>query len=216
MNKNMEKEIKLDVLNTDGIVVSSINVSPNVFDSFISEDLVAQYLRVYTTNQRSGNAHTKTRGEVAGTGKKPWKQKGTGRARVGSRRSPIWVGGGISHGPRSKDFRLEMPKKMRRLSLLSSLSSKIIEGNITVIDDLNVLEGKSKSFSSLINKLNLSGSILFVTPSHNIKMINGVRNLEKASIRMVSNLNTYDIVSSSNILIDVSGIKALEEKYENK
>jgi len=216
MNTVINKNLELNIYNIEGVVDGSVTIPSELFSSEVSEDLLAQYIKVYTTNQRVGNAHTKTRGEVAGTGKKPWKQKGTGRARAGSRRSPLWVGGGITHGPRSKNIRLEMPKKMRRQSLFCALTKKAENGKIIIVNSLANLDGKSKSYSNLLNKLNVSGSALLLTPAYDSKTLLGSRNVENTTVKMVTNLNAYDIVSSANLIIDLGALKALEEKYENK
>ena len=152
------KTLKLDILNNEGKIISDFNISENIFGRELNSDLIAQYVRVYLTNQRVGNAHTKTRGEVSGAGKKPWKQKGTGRARVGSIRSPLWVKGGITHGPRSKTFRLELPKKMRVGALLNVLSARYNSNNIKLIDSLVISDIKTKSFESFMGNLSLLGT----------------------------------------------------------
>jgi len=211
------KTLKLDILNNEGKKISDISLSENIFGRELNSDLVAQYVRVYLTNQRVGNAHTKTRGEVSGAGKKPWKQKGTGRARVGSIRSPLWVKGGITHGPRSKTFRLELPKKMRVGALLNVLSARFNSNNIKLIDSFIISDIKTKSFESLMNNLNLMGTkTLVVVYDKNDNLIKSARNLDRVSVKMLSTLNAYDILNNSNILFDKNSIEALESKYEIK
>jgi large subunit ribosomal protein L4 len=211
------KTLKLDILNNEGKKISDISLSENIFGRELNSDLVAQYVRVYLTNQRVGNAHTKTRGEVSGAGKKPWKQKGTGRARVGSIRSPLWVKGGITHGPRSKTFRLELPKKMRVGALLNVLSARFNSNNIKLIDSFVISDIKTKSFESLMNNLNLMGTkTLVVVYDKNDNLIKSARNLDRVSVKMLSTLNAYDILNNSNILFDKNSIEALESKYEIK
>ena len=211
------KTLKLDILNNEGKKISDISLSENIFGRELNSDLVAQYVRVYLTNQRVGNAHTKTRGEVSGAGKKPWKQKGTGRARVGSIRSPLWVKGGITHGPRSKTFRLELPKKMRVGALLNVLSARFNSNNIKLIDSFIISDIKTKSFESLMNNLNLMGTkTLVVVYDKNNNLIKSARNLDRVSVKMLSTLNAYDILNNSNILFDKNSIEALESKYEIK
>ena len=167
------KNLNLEILNKEGNKLEEIKVSDNIFGKELNSDLIAQYVRVYQTNQRVGNAHTKTRGEVAGSGKKPWKQKGTGRARVGSKRSPLWVKGGITHGPRSKSFRLELPKKMRIGALLNVLSSRYNSQNIKVVDTFTSSDIKTKNFEALLTNLNLLGTkTLVIIDMKNENIIN--------------------------------------------
>jgi large subunit ribosomal protein L4 len=211
------KKLNLEILNKDGNKLEDIKVSDNIFGKELNSDLIAQYVRVYQTNQRVGNAHTKTRGEVAGSGKKPWKQKGTGRARVGSKRSPLWVKGGITHGPRSKSFRLELPKKMRVGALLNVLSSRYNSQNIRVVDSFTSSDIKTKNFETLLTNLNLLGTkTLVIIDAKNENIIKSARNLDRVSVKMLSNLNAYDILNNSNILFDKTSIEALERKYEIK
>jgi len=211
------KNLNLEILNKDGNKLEDIKVSDNIFGKELNSDLIAQYVRVYQTNQRVGNAHTKTRGEVAGSGKKPWKQKGTGRARVGSKRSPLWVKGGITHGPRSKSFRLELPKKMRVGALLNVLSSRYNSQNIRVVDSFTSSDIKTKNFETLLTNLNLLGTkTLVIIDTKNENIIKSARNLDRVSVKMLSNLNAYDILNNSNILFDKTSIEALERKYEIK
>ncbi len=211
------KTLKLDILNNEGKIISDFNISENIFGRELNSDLIAQYVRVYLTNQRVGNAHTKTRGEVSGAGKKPWKQKGTGRARVGSIRSPLWVKGGITHGPRSKTFRLELPKKMRVGALLNVLSARYNSNNIKLIDSLVISDIKTKSFESFMGNLSLLGTkTLIIVSDKNDNLIKSARNLDRVSVKMLSNLNAYDILNNSNILFDKKSIEALESKYEIK
>lgn len=212
----MEK-LKLDILNNEGTKVSEINVSSSIFGKELNPDLVSQYVRVYLTNQRVGNAHTKTRGEVSGAGKKPWKQKGTGRARVGSIRSPLWVKGGITHGPRSKTFRLELPKKMRIAALLNVISARFNSNNIIVLENFNFSNVKTKDFTKLVGTLGMDRSkTLVVTESKNDLVLKSARNIEGVSVKMLSNLNAYDVLSNTKILFDKLSIEALERKYEIK
>ncbi|NBO17273.1 MAG: 50S ribosomal protein L4 [Proteobacteria bacterium] len=211
------KKMILDILNKDGSKLEELNVSANIFGRELNSDLVAQYVRVYSTNQRVGNAHTKTRGEVSGAGKKPWKQKGTGRARVGSIRSPLWVKGGITHGPRTKTFRLELPKKMRVGALLNVLSSRFNSDNIKVIDSFDLSDLKTKNFEALIKNLNLDGKkVLVIIENKNENIIKSARNLDRVSVKMLSNLNAYDVLNNSNLLFDKGSVNALERKYEIK
>ena len=211
------KNMLLNILKKDGSILEELKVSENIFGKELNSDLIAQYVRVYLTNQRVGNAHTKTRGEVSGAGRKPWKQKGTGRARVGSIRSPLWVKGGITHGPRSKTFRLELPKKMRIGALLNVISARFNSENIRVIDSFDFSDSKTKNFENLLSGLNLLGTkTLVVIDTKNENIIKSARNLDRVSVKMLSNLNAYDVLNNTNVLFDRNSINALERKYEIK
>jgi len=211
------KNLNLNLLNKEGNKIQDITVSENIFGRDLNSDLISQYIRVYQTNQRVGNAHTKTRGEVSGAGRKPWKQKGTGRARVGSIRSPLWVKGGITHGPRAKTFRLELPKKMRIGALLNVLSSRFNSESVRVIDSFDIDTAKTKNFEVLLTNLNLLGTkILIIIDGKNDNIVKSARNLDRVSVKMLSNLNAYDVLNCSNVLFDKNSIEALERKYETK
>jgi len=207
---------KLDVKNLKGEVVSSLNLPENIFGKEPNSDLIAQYVRVYLTNQRVGNASTKTRGEVSGSGVKPFKQKGTGNARRGSLRTPLARKGGITFGPKPRDFRLEMPKKMRVGALLNILSTRFASNNVIAINNFG-LDFKTKSVSETLSNLELLGSkTLIITADKDENVLKSARNIDRVSVKMVKNLNAYDVISNKNILFLEDSIKALEEKYENK
>ncbi len=207
---------KLDVKNLKGEVVSSLNLPENIFGKEPNSDLIAQYVRVYLTNQRVGNASTKTRGEVSGSGVKPFKQKGTGNARRGSLRTPLARKGGITFGPKPRDFRLEMPKKMRVGALLNILSARFASNNVIAINNFG-LDFKTKSVSETLSNLELLGSkTLIITADKDENVLKSARNIDRVSVKMVKNLNAYDVISNKNILFLEDSIKALEEKYENK
>lgn len=207
---------KLDVKNLKGEVVSTLNLPENIFGKESNSDLIAQYVRVYLTNQRVGNASTKTRGEVSGSGIKPFKQKGTGNARRGSLRTPLARKGGITFGPKPRDFRLEMPKKMRVGALLNILSSRYSTNNIIALNNFGT-DLKTKSVSEVLNNLELLGSkTLIITADRDDNVLKSARNIDRVSVKMVKNLNAYDVISNKNILFLEDSLKALEEKYENK
>jgi len=208
--------LKLDIKNLKGEVISSLDLSKNIFGRELNSDLVAQYVRVYLTNQRVGNASTKTRGEVSGSGIKPFKQKGTGNARRGSLRTPLARKGGITFGPKPKDFRLEMPKKMRIGALLNVLSSRFASNNLFAINNFGS-DFKTKSVSEILNNLELLGSkTLIVTADRDLNVLKSARNIDRVSVKMVKNLNAYDVISNKNVLFMEDSLKAIEEKYETK
>jgi large subunit ribosomal protein L4 len=208
--------LKIDIKNINGDVVNSIQLSEVIFGKEANPDLVAQYIRVYLTNQRVGNASTKTRGEVSGSGKKPFKQKGTGNARRGSLRTPLARGGGITFGPKPRDFRLEMPKKMKVNALKNILSSRYLTNNLIVVDTIGS-NLKTKSVTNILNNLSILGTkTLIITADKDENVLKSARNIDRVTIKMVKNLNAFDIISAKNILFFEDSIKALESKYENK
>lgn len=209
-------ELKLNLFNNKGEVTNSINVSSSIFGKELNPELIAHYVRVFLTNQRSGNASTLTRGEVSGSGKKPFKQKGTGRARMGSIRTPLRIKGGITFGPKPLDYRLEMPKKMRVGALLNILSTRFAANNVFALDAVPS-DVKTKDFSNILDSLKILGTkVLVITKDKNDNVLKSARNIERVSVKNVSNLNAYDIISHKNVLFFEDSVKALEEKYENK
>jgi len=207
---------KLDIKNTEGNVVESINLSELIFGKEVNNDLLSQYVRVYLTNQRVGNASTKTRGEVSGSGKKPFKQKGTGNARRGALRTPLARKGGITFGPKPRDFRLEMPKKMRVSALLNVLSSRFNSNNLFALNSFGS-DLKTKSVSETLKNLDLLGTkTLIITAEKDENVLKSARNIDRVTVKMVKNLNAYDVISNKNILFIEDSLKALENKYENK
>ena len=144
---------KVDLLNKEGTVVGDVELNDAIFARQINAPVMHQAVLVYLASQRPGTHQTKTRGEVSGTGKKPWRQKGLGRARVGGFRNPVWRGGGVAFGPHPRSYTIAMPKKMRRLALLSALSQKATEGNIVVVDELSFTAPQTKEMARILNNL---------------------------------------------------------------
>ena len=155
--------MKIEILNKEGKKIEDIELDNKVFGQEDNPDLIAQYIHIYRTNQRQGTSSVKTRSEVSGGGKKPWRQKGTGRARHGSIRSPIWVKGGIAHGPKTKDYAKKMPKRMRRKVMQCALSQKLKAGEIKVIDQIKMDKPSTKEMVALLKKVKLSKRTLIVT-----------------------------------------------------
>ena len=178
----------------------TISLPKDMFGQTVNKNLLAQAMRVYFANQSTHTASTKTRAEVRGGGRKPWKQKGTGNARAGSKRSPLWVGGGISLGPRFRDVKLDLPKKMKKKALMSALSLKQNMGQIKVITNLESQSPKTKIIANLLAKLDTKGKTLFVTakPNNNIKLAS--RNIPKVTVDSFINLNAYEVMKPEQIL----------------
>ena len=193
---------KMKVLNTKGEKVS--DVKPN--------DTVLYDAITLTRNaERQGTADTKTRSEVSGGGRKPWKQKGTGRARQGSTRAPHWPGGGIVFGPHPRSYSKKMNKKERRLALKSALSYKVIGSELVIIDSLNIADGKTKTMVNILNDLKLNGNILLVVESLNENIVLATRNLPNVILLEASEINTYDVISSDVMVVTSEAIKQIEE-----
>lgn len=210
------ENLKLNLFNNKGEQSSTLDLSNEIFGKPFNSELIGQYVRVYLTNQRSGNASTLTRGEVSGSGKKPYRQKGTGRARMGSTRTPLKVKGGITFGPKPREFRLEMPKKMRVGALLSILSTRFSENNILGLNFVPT-EIKTKTFQDIFDSLNLIGNkVLIITKAKDENILKSARNIEKVTVKNVNNLNAYDIISHKKIVFFEDAVRELEGKYENK
>lgn len=204
--------IELDVIDTENKTVGKYlfkKVDPSNVNKAVIHDVVVNYL----ANQRQGTHATKTRGFVRGGGKKPWKQKHTGRARHGSIRSPLWRGGGTIFGPQPRDYSYHVPSKMKRIALRESLEGKISDNEFLIIDNLNVTRPKTKDMVSLLERLNLSGkSVLIVTPEKDENVILSARNIPGISVVRAQDLNAYDVVTHDMVLITRDAMGLLEEK----
>lgn len=190
----------------------TVNLPEFSFDAPARPDVVYDALRSYLANQRQGTVATKTRSFVSGGGKKPWRQKGTGRARHGSIRSPIWVGGGTVFGPQPRDYNYRLPRKMRSLAIRTVMSDRARDGNVYVIDDLSFSEPKTKTVAELLKKLNLSDrKVLVINGKTDANLYRSVRNLAKAECTTVEQLNVYQVLEAEVILVTASGLGALAE-----
>jgi len=206
--------MKTDLYTKEGKKSSKqIDLNPAIFEVEPNEDLIAQYIRVHSTNQRLGTAKTKTRAEVSGGGRKPWRQKGTGRARHGSIRSPLWAGGGSAFGPRPKDWSLKISKKMRKLALFSALSKRTKEGKIIILEDLLLDKISAKAASDFIEKLPIDGKALIVLPKVDDKIIKSFNNLSKITTHQASNLNAFEVIGVNTLVILKESLKVLEKTY---
>lgn len=204
---------KIDVYNIEGKKVSDIELNENVFGIKPNEKIVHIALVNYMANQRQGTANTKTRAEVAGGGRKPWRQKGTGRARQGSIRAPHWVGGGIALGPKPRSYSYKLNKKERRLAIKSCLSSKVIENELTVVDKFEFNEIKTKEVAKMLNNLKLEGKTLILLPEKNEIIQKSARNIKGVKTLSVNTINAYDLVNYKNLVVTLDTVKRLEEVY---
>lgn len=204
---------KIDVYNIEGKKVSNIELADSVFGIEPNEKIVHSVLVNYMANQRQGTSNTKTRAEVSGGGRKPWKQKGTGRARQGSIRAPQWFKGGIALGPKPRDYSYRVNKKERRLAVKSVLSSKVLENNLVVVDNMKFDEIKTKNMVSALNNLKVKGKTLIVLPEKNENVQKSARNIEGVKTSLVNTINVYDLLKYNKLILTVDAVKSLEEVY---
>ena len=204
---------KIDVYNMQGKKVSDIELNENIFGIKPNEKVVHTALVNYMANQRQGTANTKTRAEVSGGGRKPWKQKGTGRARQGSIRAPQWFKGGIALGPKPRDYRYTINKKERRLAIKSVLSSKVLENNLVVVDKLELDEIKTKNMVNVLENLKVEGKTLIILPEKNLNVQKSAKNIEGVKTGLVNTINVYDLLKYNKLILTVEAVKNLEEVY---
>ena len=205
--------MKVDVLNMEGEKVNSAELSVQIFEAPIRVDLMHQAYVRQMANARLGTHKTKTRSEVSGGGRKPWRQKGTGRARQGSIRSPQWVGGGRVHTPRPRDYSQKMPRKMRRAALRSALSVKAADEGIIVIDDLAIEEPKTRVLAEKLNKLAGDGSVLILISEKNDRsdvVHKSINNLPNAKMLMANYLNVRDLLGYDKVILPVAALDVIE------
>ena len=204
---------KIDVYDIKGKKVSDVELSEKVFGIEPNENIVHAVLVNYLANQRQGTQSTKTRAEVRGGGKKPWRQKGTGRARQGSIRAPQWIKGGIALGPKPRSYKYTVNKKERRLAIKSILSSKVLEKELTVVDKLEVKEIKTKTMVKALADLKVEGKTLIVLPENNKNVLMSSRNIEGVKTITANNINVFDLLKYTNLILPVDTVKKLEEVY---
>lgn len=204
---------KVDVYDIKGKKVSDIELAESVFGIEPNENIVHSVLVNYLANQRQGTQSTKTRAEVRGGGRKPWRQKGTGRARQGSIRAPQWIKGGIALGPKPRSYKYTVNKKERRLAIKSVLSSKVLEKQLTVVDKLELKEIKTKSMVNALAALKVEGKTLIVVPEVNKNVLMSARNIEGVKTITANNINVFDLLKYNNLILSVDTVKKLEEVY---
>ena len=203
----------IDVLNSDGKKVKELELNENVFGIEPNENVVHTVVLNYLANQRQGTQNTKTRSEVSGGGRKPWRQKGTGRARQGSIRAPQWIKGGIALGPRPRSYTYRINKKERQLALKSVLSAKLAEKELVVIDKLDLKEIKTKEMAKVLTNIKANESALVVLDKGNKNVQMSVRNIEGVKASIVDTMNTYDILKYNKLVLTEDAVKKIEEVY---
>ena len=203
----------ISVYDMTGKQTGTLELSADVFG--IEPNVAVMHSAVinYLANQRQGTQSTKTRSEVSGGGRKPWRQKGTGHARQGSTRSPQWTHGGIALGPKPRSYRFALPKKVRRLALKSAFSSKVIAGEMLVLESLTVEEIKTKTIVNMLNALGADRKVLLVLPEKDEKVILSARNIPGVKTALVNTLNVYDILNCDKFIVVKDAVAQLEEVY---
>ena len=204
---------KVDVYDIKGKKVSDVELAENIFGIEPNEAIVHSVLVNYLANQRQGTQSTKTRAEVRGGGKKPWRQKGTGRARQGSIRAPQWIKGGIALGPKPRSYKYTVNKKERRLAIKSILSSKVLEKELTVVDKLELAEIKTKTMVKALSDLKVEGTTLIILPEQNKNVLMSARNIEGVKTILINNINVFDLLKYNKLVLPLETVKKLEEVY---
>ena len=203
---------KIDVLNVQGKKVKDITLNESVFGIEPNDVVIYDAIRVATANARQGTHSVKTRAEVSGGGRKPWRQKGTGRARQGSTRAPHWIHGGVAFGPQTdKNYTLKMNRKERRLALKSALSYKVLDNELIVLDDLKLASAKTKEMKDILANLKVERNILVVVDELDENLILAARNLENVLLLQADEINTMDIISAHVLIATEAAIKSVEE-----
>jgi len=202
----------MDLLTIAGAVKGQVELPARLFDQKGKKGLVWESVKCYLANQRQGNASTKTRAEVSGTGKKPHRQKHTGHSRHGSRRSPIFRGGGIAWGAKPRDYYYELPKKLRRQALALALSARMSEDAVTVVEDFELPEPKTREMAKVLKGLNVDGKVLLLTGDASEGLKRASRNLPGLTVTTAQRVNTYDVISHEQVVLTESALKQLEAR----
>ena len=200
---------EIQLHNLEGAVVGNVSL-PKSLEGPADEAILWQAVRMYLANKRQGNASTKTRGEIRGGGRKPWKQKHSGRARAGSSRSPLWRKGGVTFGPHPRDHRYELPKALRRRALVESLKVKVTEQAVLAVETLEGIQPKTKALYGFLEKVNADNSALVVVGESSAILARIARNIPKIQVLPASDLNCYDVLHHRRLVITSAGIKQLE------
>ena len=202
---------QFDVLDMNGKKVSTVELSDAVFGITPNEKAVHAAVVNFLANQRQGTQSTKTRSEVSGGGRKPWRQKGTGHARQGSTRSPQWTHGGVALGPKPRDYSYRLNRKVKRLAILSAISAKAAAGDMILVDNLSVAEYKTKAVVSMLSAVGAGKKNLIVTPAVEEKLVKSAANIPGVKTTVATSVNTYDVVNADKFILSVDAAKKLEE-----
>jgi large subunit ribosomal protein L4 len=206
---------RVALYNTSGEQVGEIDLADSVFGVPVHQSVLHDAVVAYLANQRQGTHDTKTRAEVRGGGRKPWRQKGTGRARHGSIRSPIWRGGGIIFGPHPRDYSIRLPRKVKRLAMKSALSSKVENGSIVVLDQLKIEQPRTKEMVQILGKLKVDNKALLVTAEKDENVFKSARNIPGIKPTSAGLLNVYDLMLHQTLVITRDAVNRVEEVLAN-
>jgi large subunit ribosomal protein L4 len=204
------------VYNMQGKEVEVLSLDGDIFEGEIRSSVLREAVLAYRASHRQGTASTKSRAQVKGGGRKPWIQKGTGRARAGSRRSPLWVGGGVAFGPRPRNFRYHLPQKIKKIALKSSLRKKLREGGLIILNRVSIKNGKTKEMAEFLQSLSLKGKTLLVLEEPNEKIVRSACNLKNLRLSPAFCLSAYDILSHKNICVTKGALAQIVERLKKK
>ncbi len=204
---------KVNVYNTLGEQVGEIELREDVFGVEINQHVLYEAVKNHLANRRQGTQSAKTRAEVRGGGRKPWRQKGTGRARHGSIRAPQWVGGGVVFAPKPRDYSYKLPKKIKRLAMKSALSSKVANNEIIVLEELSLDQPKTKDMVNILSNIKAGKKALIVMDEKDVNVIKSARNIPNVQTTLVNTLNVYDILNHDSFIITKDAVRKVEEVY---
>ena len=204
---------EIKVVNMAGKEVSTLTLSDKVFGADVKGAVLHSAVRAYLANQRQGTQSTLTRTEVSGGGKKPWKQKGTGRARQGSTRAPQWTHGGIALGPKPRCYHITLNKKTKRVALFGALSAKVAEGKLIVVDEIKATEFKTKTMTAMLSAIGADKKTLVVLPEVDKMVVKSCGNIEGVNTTVYNSINVYDILNCDTLVVDAAAVKKIEEVY---
>ena len=205
--------MKFDVLDINGVKVDTVELSDAVFGITPNEKVMHMAVVNFLANQRQGTQSTLTRAEVSGGGRKPWRQKGTGRARQGSIRSPQWTHGGVALGPKPRDYSYTMNKKVKRLAICSALSAKAAEGKLVIVNDFAINEFSTKAVVKMLGNLNVTGKTLMVQAVADKKVVKSAGNIPGVQTTVATTMNVYDTINARTLVVDLAAAKKLEEVF---
>lgn len=202
---------KINIINQSGEQVGEIKLNKDIFSGPVNKTVLADSVKAHLNNLRRGTSATKERGDVRGGGRKPWKQKGTGSARVGSIRSPLWRGGAIIFGPRPRSWSYQLPKKVKKIAIKSALTDKLLNGKIKVLDDINFEQPKTKLGLELLKNINASGKTLIILSEKTENIIKSMRNIDRVNIIFTNSISVYPLMNCDEIVMTAKALKNIEE-----
>lgn len=211
-NKQINKILMFDSSGKKS--AETLELDKDLFDGKVNKVLLYQAISMYRANQRRGTASTKTRAEVRGGGKKPWRQKGTGRARFASIRNPVWRGGGIAFGPHPRDFRYSLPKKMKRSAFIASLNAKLKSGKMLGVGEISLDEPKTREVTAILKKMNIKARALFLVKEIDRKLSLATRNIENLTVKKVSEATALDVLSNEHVVVTKEASEFLNKRIQ--